>query len=165
MREKRWGLSQLCGAPLVCGCGRFDISGAFSTQGLVTDGAGKLSCSLHSPVGPSQESLPLCLCLSSFSSSSPPPPRSIFSVVSHTRSSCSRFSSSGLFFLLFCQTRSPFMLVLGFFDMSGELAEWCNESRWQEVKGGQEKVMWLEALRPRVGDNWSDDDVRRRAGD
>ncbi len=35
-----------------------------STQGLVTDGVGKLSSSLHSPVGPSQESLPLCLCLS-----------------------------------------------------------------------------------------------------
>lgn len=35
-----------------------------STQGLVTDGVGKLSSSLHSPVSPSRESLPLCLCLS-----------------------------------------------------------------------------------------------------
>lgn len=37
-----------------------------SIQGLVTDGVGKLSSTRHSPVGPSQESLPR-FCLSFFS--------------------------------------------------------------------------------------------------
>lgn len=29
-RKRQWDVSQLCGALLVCGCGRFDISGAFN---------------------------------------------------------------------------------------------------------------------------------------
>lgn len=58
-----------------------------STQGLGTDGVGKLSSSLHIPVGPSQESLPLCLCLSFFF-------QPLFSV-SPTNLSSYCFSSSG----------------------------------------------------------------------
>lgn len=50
----------------------WEVRHKWSFQPRVADGVGKLSSSLHSPVSPSQESLPpLCLCLSLSSSSVP----------------------------------------------------------------------------------------------
>lgn len=59
-----------------------------STQGMVTDGAGKLSSSLHSPVAPSQESLSASLSLS-LRLFSPLPAASLFSgSLPHPARSC-----------------------------------------------------------------------------